>query len=72
MKQEVETRRLDIKEQVENRRIDLQQQELLLKQRMDDEKIMNVDLTQLNGDQKIFYSTLQKQIIARRLGSGNT
>ena len=64
MKQEVETRRLDIKEQVENRRIDLQQQELLLKQRMDDEKIMNVDLTQLNEDQKIFYNTLQKQIIA--------
>ena len=60
MKQEVETRRLDITEQVENRRIDLQQQELLLKQRMDDEKIMNVDLTQLNEVQQIFYSTLQK------------
>ena len=72
MKQEVETRRLDITEQVENRRIDLQQQELLLKQRMDDEKIMNVDLTQLNEVQQIFYSTLQKQIIARRLGSGST
>ena len=64
MKQEVETRKLDIKKQVENRRIDLQQQELLLKQRMNDEKIMNVDLTQLNEDQKIFYNTLQKQIIA--------
>jgi hypothetical protein len=64
MKQEVETRKLDIKKQVENRHIDLQQQELLLKQRMDDEKIMNVDLTQLNEDQKIFYNTLQKQIIA--------
>ena len=64
MKQEVETRRLDIMEQVENRRIDLQQQELMLEQRMDDEKIMNVDLTQLNEDQKIFYNTLQKQIIA--------
>ena len=60
MKQEVETRRLDIMEQVENRCIDLQQQELLLKQRMDDEKIMNVDLTQLNEVQQIFYSTLQK------------
>ena len=60
MKQEVETMRLDITEQVENRRIDLQQQELLLKQRMDDEKIMNVDLTQLNEVQQIFYSTLQK------------
>ena len=64
MKQELETRKLDIKKQVENRRIDLQQQELLLKQRMNDEKIMNVDLTQLNEDQKIFYNTLQKQIIA--------
>ena len=60
MKQEVETRKLDIKKQVENRHIDLQQQELLLKQRMDDEKIMNVDLTQLNEVQQIFYSTLQK------------
>jgi len=48
MKQEVETRRLDIKEQVENRCIDLQQQELLLKQRMDDEKIINMDVSQLS------------------------
>ncbi|RLN21711.1 glutathione S-transferase T3-like [Panicum miliaceum] len=45
MKQQVEIRRLDIKEQVENRRIDLQQQEMLLKQRMDDEKIINMDLS---------------------------
>ena len=63
MKQEVETWKVDIKKQVENIRIDLQQ-ELLLKQRMNDEKIMNVDLTQLNEVQKIFYNTLQKQIIA--------
>jgi len=55
MKQEVETRRLDIKEQVENRRIDLQQQELLLKQRMDDEKIMNMDLSTIMSCNK--YST---------------
>ena len=64
MKQEVQARKLDIKVQVDNRRLDLQEQELLLKQRMDDEKIMNVDLTQLNEVQKIFYNTLQKQIIA--------
>lgn len=48
MKQEVETRRLDIKEQVENRRIDLQNKELQLKQRMDDEKIINMDVSQLS------------------------
>lgn len=47
-KQEVETRRLDIKEQVENRRIDLQNKELQLKQRMDDEKIINMDVSQLS------------------------
>jgi hypothetical protein len=67
----VETRRLDIKEQVENKRIDLQQQEMLLKQRMDDEKIMNMDLSKMSELQQIFYSGLQKEIIARRLGSGN-
>jgi hypothetical protein len=48
MKLEVATKKLAIKEQVENRRLDLQQQEMHLKQRMDDEKIISMDLSALN------------------------
>ena len=55
MKQEVQARKLDIKVQVDNRRLDLQEQELLLKQRMDDEKIMNMDLSTIMSCNK--YST---------------
>ena len=55
MKQEVQARKLDIKVQVDNRGLDLQEQELLLKQRMDDEKIMNMDLSTIMSCNK--YST---------------
>jgi hypothetical protein len=40
----VETRRLEIKQQVENRNLDLMQREIELKQRGDDEKVINMDL----------------------------
>jgi hypothetical protein len=68
MKLEVATKKLAIKEQVENRRLDLQQQEMHLKQRMDDEKIINMDLSALTEVQQIFYRGLQQEIITRRLG----
>jgi hypothetical protein len=42
MKLQVETKKLYIKEQVENRCLDLQQQ------RVDDEKIINMDLSALS------------------------
>jgi hypothetical protein len=71
MKLEVETKKLAIKEQVENRRLDLQQQEMDLKQRMDDEKIINMDLRAMSEVQQIFYRGLQEEIIARRLSTGN-
>jgi len=67
----VESRRLEIKQQVENRRLDLMQQEIELKRREDDEKVMNMDLTTMSEQRKVFYKTLQDEIIARRCGAGN-
>ena len=67
----VETRRLEIKQQVENRRLDLMQQEIELKRREDDEKVMKMDLTSMSEQRKVFYKTLQDEIIARRCGAGN-
>ncbi|CAL5052692.1 unnamed protein product [Urochloa decumbens] len=66
LKQQVETRKIELMEQVENRRLDLQQEELELKRRMDDEKIMNMDLSGMSVLQQKFYSGLQEEIIARR------
>jgi hypothetical protein len=60
----VETRRLEIKQQVENRKLDLMQREIELKQRKDYEKAMNMDLNGMSERQKIFYKTLQNEIIA--------
>jgi hypothetical protein len=67
----VETRRLEIKQQVENRKLDLMQREIELKQREDDEKIMNMNFNGMSERQKVFYKTLQNEIIARRCGGGN-
>jgi len=67
----VETRRLEIKQQVAYRKLDLMQREIELKQREDDEKVMNMDLNGMSEGQKIFYKTLQNEIIARRCGGGN-
>jgi hypothetical protein len=67
----VETRRLEIKQQVENRKLDLMQREIELKQREDDEKIMKMDLNGISERQKVFYNTLQNEIIDRRYGGGN-
>ncbi|RLN25400.1 uncharacterized protein C2845_PM07G12180 [Panicum miliaceum] len=53
LKQEVKTRKIELKQQVENRRLDLQQQELELKRRMDDQKIMNMDLGGMSELKKI-------------------
>jgi len=47
------------------------QREIELKQREDDEKVMNMDLNGMSERQKIFYKTLQNEIIARRCGGGN-
>jgi len=74
----VETRRLEIKQQVENRKLDLIQKELEMKQREDDrkqreydERVINMDLSGLSEDQKLFYNTCRREIIARRCGSSN-
>ena len=74
----VETRRLEIKQQVENRKLDLMQKELEMKQREDDrkqreydERVINMDLSGLSEDQKLFYNTCRREIIARRCGSSN-
>jgi hypothetical protein len=46
------------------------QREIELKQR-EDEKVMNMDLNGMSERQKIFYKTLQNEIIARHCGGGN-
>ena len=47
------------------------QREIELKQREDDAKVMNMDFNGMSEGQKIFYKTLQNEIIARRCGGGN-
>jgi hypothetical protein len=44
------------------------QWEIELKQREDDEKVMNMYLNGMSERQKIFYKTLQNEIIARCCG----
>jgi hypothetical protein len=68
MKLEVATKKFAIKEQVENRCLHVQQQEMHLKQRMNDAKIINMDLSALSEVQQIFYRGLQQEIITQRLG----
>ncbi|CAN6349023.1 unnamed protein product [Urochloa humidicola] len=66
LEQEVQNKKIKVMQQVENRRLDLQQEELELKRRMDDEKIMCMDLTSMSELQKKFYMKMQEEIIARR------
>lgn len=76
LKHEVEIKNLELKQEVENRklatenrRLDLQQQELALKQRMDDEKIINIDLRGMSELQQKFYMD-KEEIITWRYGGG--
>ncbi|CAN6213038.1 unnamed protein product [Urochloa humidicola] len=62
--QEVESKKLELKQQAENRKL----QELALKQRMDDEKIINMDLRGMSELQQKFYMDKQEEIISRRYG----
>ena len=41
------------------------------KQREYDERVINMDLSGLSEDQKLFYNTCRREIIARRCGSSN-
>ncbi|CAL4965850.1 unnamed protein product [Urochloa decumbens] len=64
--QEVENKKLELKQQAENRKL----QELALKQRLDDEKIINMDLRGMSELQQKFYMDKQEEIITRRYGGG--
>ncbi|RCV32493.1 hypothetical protein SETIT_7G007200v2 [Setaria italica] len=64
--------RNDVRLPVETRRLELkhEQQELALKQRNDDEKIINMDLRGMSERQQKFYMDMQDEIITRRFGGG--
>ncbi|CAN6201439.1 unnamed protein product [Urochloa humidicola] len=77
LKHEVENKKLELMQEVENKKLELKQlaenrklQELALKQRMDDEKIINMDLRGMSELQQKFYMDKQEEIITRRYGGG--
>uniref|UniRef100_A0A0A9CFN4 Uncharacterized protein n=1 Tax=Arundo donax TaxID=35708 RepID=A0A0A9CFN4_ARUDO len=70
LKQEVENRKIEVQRQVENRKLDVKEKELQFKQRMEDERVMNMDLSGLSERQQKFYMSLQDEIIARRERGG--
>ena len=70
LKQEVKNKKIEAYKQVENRKLDIQEKELQLKQSMEDERVMNMDLSGLSERQKRFYMSLQDEIIARRERGG--
>ncbi|XP_062208796.1 glutathione S-transferase T3-like [Phragmites australis] len=48
LKQEVKNKKIEAYKQVENRKLDIQEKELQLKQSMEDERVMNMDLSGLS------------------------
>ncbi|CAN6339940.1 unnamed protein product [Urochloa humidicola] len=66
----VEMKMIEIKMAAEKERNDLQRQELELRRRIEDDKVMNMDLGGMRQRQRYFYERLQDEIISRRFGHG--
>ncbi|CAN6272822.1 unnamed protein product [Urochloa humidicola] len=64
----IETKRLEIKMATEKERNDLQREELELRRRIEDDKVMNMSLGGMGVRQRYYYERLQDEIIARRFG----
>ncbi|CAL5049400.1 unnamed protein product [Urochloa decumbens] len=64
----VEMKRLEIKMAAEKERSELQREDLELRRRIEDDKVMNMDLGGMGTRQRYYYERLQDEIIARRFG----
>ena len=65
----VEMKKLELKVSIEREKADLQREELELRKRMEDDKVMNMDLSVMSERQRHYYERLQDEIIARRFGA---
>jgi len=50
----------------------LQRKELELKKRIEDDKIMKMDLTSMSDRQRLYYEKMQDLIIAQPFGGGGS
>jgi len=64
----LEMKRLEIKMAAEKERSDLQRDQLELKRRKEDDKVMKMDLRGLDERQRRYYEKMQDEIISRRFG----
>jgi len=64
----LEMKRLEIKMAAEKERSDLQRDQLELKRRKEDDKVMKMDLRGLDDRQRRYYEKMQDEIISRRFG----
>ena len=61
-------KRIEIKMAAEKERSDLQRDQLELKRRKEDDKVMKMDLRGLDERQRRYYEKMQDEIISRRFG----
>ncbi|TVT98099.1 hypothetical protein EJB05_29422 [Eragrostis curvula] len=64
---EVEKARLEQKRESDNRRHEIMEKELEHKQRMEDERVINIDLRAMREPQLIFYKQWQEEILQDRI-----
>jgi len=62
-------KKLELKVSIEREKADLQREELELRKMMEDDKVMNMDLSVMSERQRHYYERLQDEIIARRFGA---
>lgn len=60
--------RNDERLQLERERLELQRKDVEMKQRIEDERIINIDISTMSPDQQQFYKMLKDEIFTRRFG----
>uniref|UniRef100_A0A0A9DVW5 No apical meristem-associated C-terminal domain-containing protein n=1 Tax=Arundo donax TaxID=35708 RepID=A0A0A9DVW5_ARUDO len=57
---------------IEKQRLELEKQQFEFKRNMEDERVMNMDLSGMSERQQMFYRSMQDEIIARRFGTSGS
>ncbi|XP_062208354.1 uncharacterized protein LOC133909820 isoform X3 [Phragmites australis] len=57
---------------IEKKRLELVERDIELRQRIEDDKVMNMDLSGMSERQQQYYMRMQDEIIARRFGAGSS
>ncbi|XP_062204912.1 glutathione S-transferase T3-like [Phragmites australis] len=71
LKEVAKKERYDERLALEKKKIELKEQDIALRRRIEDDKVMNMDLSGMSERQRQYYTSLQDEIIARRFGTGS-